>query len=247
MTADGTSLVVRRLVTGYGGLPIVDGVDLAAAPGAVTVVIGPNGCGKSTTMRAIGGLLPIDDGEVRLVRRGSAVQLAGLSPPQRLAAGLSYVPQERTGFPDMSVHENLVLGGWLWRRDREELARRLAHVYAALPMLKEWGGRQLGLLSGGQQKLVEIGRALVSAPGVLILDEPTAGVSPAAVDDLLVLLRSIADREGTAVLMVEQNLEAALRVADHAYCLVAGHNSTDGPAAQILGRLPGIVESWLWA
>jgi branched-chain amino acid transport system ATP-binding protein len=246
MTTNATALEVRGLVTGDGGLPIVHGVSLTALPGRVTVVVGPNGCGKSTTLRAIGGLLPIEGGEVKLASDGRDTQLAKLSPSGRLACGLGFVPQERTGFPDMTVHENLMLGAWLWRRDHTQVVARLSHVYGVLPKLDELRNRRLGLLSGGQQKLVEIGRALVSSPRVLILDEPTAGVSPALADELLALLREIAERDGAAVLMVEQNLEPALRAADHAYCLAAGRNSTEGSAADVLARLPEIVESWLW-
>jgi branched-chain amino acid transport system ATP-binding protein len=147
----------------------------------------------------------------------------------------------------MSVHENLALGGWLWRRRRAQLAERLGRVYDALPQLVEWCDRRMGLLSGGQQKLVEIGRALVSSPSVILLDEPTAGVASAVADELLALLRGLAERDGVAVLMVEQNLELALRAADYGYCLVAGRNSTEGLATDVLDRLPEIVESWLWA
>jgi len=246
MSASDATLQVRDLITGYGGLPIVNGVSLTAKPGQVTVVIGPNGCGKSTTMRAVSGLLPVTAGEVRLARNGTGAGLETLSPSERLALGLSFVPQERTGFPDMTVHENLALGGWLWRRKRAELEPRLTRVYDALPKLREWRDRRMGLLSGGQQKLVELGRALVSTPSVILLDEPTAGVAPAAAEELLGLLREIAERDHVAVLMVEQNLEPALRAADHAYCLVAGRNSTEGEAADVLGRLEEIVESWLW-
>lgn len=246
MNTMGTTLDVSGLVAGYGGLPIVNGVSLTAEAGRVTVVIGPNGCGKSTTMRALGGLLPTIGGHVRLLANQTPTELGTMSPADRLALGLSYVPQERTGFLDMSVHENLKLGGWLWRRNRAELAPRLARVYEALPNLGKWRDRRMGLLSGGQQKLVELGRALVSTPRVIMLDEPTAGVAPGAATELLQLLRGIAERDQVAVLMVEQNLEPALEVADHAYSLVAGRNSTEGPAGDVLDRLPEIVESWLW-
>ena len=241
-----TTLDVHGLVAGYGGLPIVNGVSLTAESGRVTVVIGPNGCGKSTTMRALGGLLPISGGHVRLVANEIPTELGTMSASERLELGLSYVPQERTGFLDMTVHENLALGGWLWRRNRAELAPRLARVYEALPNLKKWRNRRMGLLSGGQQKLVELGRALVSTPQVILLDEPTAGVAPGAATELLELLREIAERDQVAVLMVEQNLGPALEAADHAYSLVAGRNSTEGPAGEVLDRLPEIVESWLW-
>jgi branched-chain amino acid transport system ATP-binding protein len=197
-------------------------------------------------MRALGGLLPISGGHVRLVTNRVPTELGTMSPSERLALGLSYVPQERTGFLDMSVHENLTLGAWLWRGNRAELAPRLARVYESLPNLGKWRNRPMGLLSGGQQKLVELGRALVSTPRVIMLDEPTAGVAPGAAAELLHLLRGIAERDKVAVLMVEQNLEPALEAADHAYSLVAGRNSTEGPAGDVLDRLPEIVESWLW-
>jgi ABC-type branched-subunit amino acid transport system ATPase component len=246
MSTIGTTLDVHGLVAGYGGLPIVNGVSLTAEAGRVTVVIGPNGCGKSTMMRALGGVLPISGGNVRLVANQIPTDLGTMSPSERLALGLSYVPQERTGFLDMSVHENLKLGGWLWRRNRAELAPRLSRVYEVLPNLGKWRNRRMGLLSGGQQRLVELGRALVSAPRVIMLDEPTAGVAPGAAAELLEVLRGIAERDQVAVLMVEQNLEPALEVADRAYSLVAGRNSTEGPAGDVLDRLPEIVESWLW-
>ena len=125
-------------------------------------------------------------------------------------------------------------------------ARAWTASTSTFPKLIEWRNKRMGLLSGGQQKLVELGRALVSRPSVIILDEPTAGLAPPAAEELLALLRELAQGQGVTVLMVEQNLEPALRTADHAYCVVAGRNSTDGPAQEILGRLPEIVESWLW-
>jgi branched-chain amino acid transport system ATP-binding protein len=232
-------------VTGYGGLPIVLGVSLSAPAGQLTLVIGPNGSGKSTTMRAIAGLLPSDKGRVQLTGQEGSVDLSGFSPRERLARGLAFVPQERTGFPHMSVADNLALGGWLWRRDRRELNRRIQTTLEALPQLRDWRDRQFGALSGGQQKLAEVGRALVSAPKVLILDEPTAGVSPAVTDQLLETLRSLATERSVSVLMVEQNLESALRAADYAFCLVGGRNDQDGPAAEIEADLKGIVARWL--
>jgi branched-chain amino acid transport system ATP-binding protein len=241
------ALRAEDVTAGYGGLPIVRGVSLDARAGAITLVIGPNGSGKSTFLRAVSGTLRERGGRVTLDREGEAVEIHELAPHQRLALGLTYVPQERTGFVGMTVEENILLGGWLWRRKRDELEKRVADVYEVIPLLRDLKSRRLGDLSGGQQKLTEVGRALVSRPAVLVLDEPTAGLAPSVAGQLLELFRKIADERSVAVLLVEQNIEIALEMADHAYCLVAGLTSLDAPAADVRARLPEIVESWLWS
>jgi branched-chain amino acid transport system ATP-binding protein len=240
------ALRAENVTAGYGGLPIVRGVSLDARPGDVTLVIGPNGSGKSTLLRALSGVLRERGGRVAVTRDGSFVDVQELEPHQRLGLGLTYVPQERTGFAGMTVDENIRLGGWLWRRRKEELARRVDDVYDTIPLLYELRSRRLGDLSGGQQKLAEVGRALVSHPTTLMLDEPTAGLAPAVAAQLLELFNKIADERGVAVLLVEQNIEFALEASDYAYCLVAGLTSLAAPAADVRGRLAEIVASWLW-
>jgi branched-chain amino acid transport system ATP-binding protein len=219
-------LSVESLVTGYKQMEIVHGVSIEVYIGEMVVVIGPNGCGKSTLLKAIGGLLRTWTGSIHL----KGERLDRLSPRQRLLAGIGYVPQSANVFASMSVLENLRMGALLAPKGFEE---RLANVLSIFPVLANLRSRPAGKLSGGQQQMVAVGRALMGGPSVLLLDEPTAGLAPKLVGELFAAIREIA-KQGVPALIVEQNAMSALEVADRAYVLANGVKALEGPAQRIL-------------
>ncbi len=232
----GARLSVRGLSAGYGAFQVLRGLNLDVRPG-LTVILGPNGAGKTTLMRALNGLIP----------RSGDVLLNGEHLPERtdaiVRAGISLVPEGRELFAQMTVLENVELGGWLL--PKAERAARVARVFDDFPKLRERAGQLAGTMSGGEQQMVAVARALVSAPRLLMLDEPSLGLAPRMVDELLAIARRIADA-GTTVLMVEQNVRKALAVADRGYLLERGALVASGPA-QLLARSTVIRETYLGA
>lgn len=219
-------LEIKGLRGGYGALDeIVKGIDLSVAPGEVVVVIGPNGAGKSTLLKMVAGLVPFKSGSVGFgdasVRPGDSLSA--------IAAGLGFVPQEANVFASMSVRENLELGTFLDRRNKRD---RIEAQFERFPMLRERSRQSAGSLSGGQRQLLALAIALIGSPRVLLLDEPTAGLSPAAADMLFDMVRQLA-AEGLAILMVEQNALAALESADRGVVLMAGQKRMDDAAARL--------------
>ncbi len=225
-----TRLAVDGLSAGYGHTPIVSEVSLAVGQGEIVAIIGPNGAGKSTLLKAIVGVIPAMAGRVSLA--GSDV--TNLRGDVLARRGLGYVPQSNDVFDALSVAENLEMGGYLL--DRERLAARRDAVLELLPALGAMLRRGAGKLSGGERKMLAIGRALMLDPGVLVLDEPTAGLSPQLSAALLREHVCRLAQAGTAVLLVEQRARAALEIAAWAYVMVAGRVHVDGPAAGLLAR-----------
>jgi branched-chain amino acid transport system ATP-binding protein len=227
-------LRVRGLSAGYGAFLVLRDLAFEARPG-LTVVLGPNGAGKTTLLRALNGLLP----------RGGEVLLDGEDLPEKtneiVRAGVALVPEGRQLFPQLTVRDNLELGGWLL--PKAERAERVAQVMADFPKLRERAAQQAGTMSGGEQQMVAVARALVSAPRLLMLDEPSLGLAPRMVDELLAIARRIADN-GTTVLMVEQNVKKALAVADRGYVLERGTLVASGPA-RLLARSSIVREAYL--
>jgi len=219
------ALEATRLRAGYGAAEIVHGVDLTLSAGEMLTLIGPNGAGKSTLLKALAGAAQVMGGRVALMGRDvTGADAAGIA-----AAGAAYVPQERNIFRSLTVEENLGIGGWLAGR---QLPARRAQVLRLLPELAGFSRRIAGRLSGGERQTLAGGMALMVEPRVLLVDEPTAGLSPALVGRLLELLRRLAD-EGLGVLIVEQNARAALARADRAMVLVDGQVAASGTAAEI--------------
>lgn len=218
----------EKMIGGYGGVDILNGCSIAVEASEIVVVVGPNGAGKSTAMKAIFGMLPLRHGRVSL----NGVDITGLAPHQRVACGMAFVPQTHNVFTSMSVEENLEMGAFSLNTP---FAETLEQVYGLFPVLAEKRRQPAGELSGGQRQQVAVGRALMTSPKLLLLDEPTAGVSPIVMDELFDRIIGIADR-GIAVLMVEQNAKQALSIADRGYVLVQGENRFTDTGAALLAN-----------
>ena len=222
-------LEVTGLRAGYvPGVDILSGVSLEAAANAVTLVIGPNGAGKSTLLRTMFGLLRPNAG--RVLFRGEDV--TGASPSTLKAAGVSYVTQDINSFPLLTVEENLMMGAWVFRRDRARLTRQLDQVYAMFPILKDKRRDRAGSLSGGQGRMLSVARELMTQPSLLLIDEPTAGLAPNLVAQVYDILATAKTATGAAILLVEQNVEEALPLADHIYLVNLGQVKAEGPGRE---------------
>ena len=229
-------LEVERVSGGYGGVDILNGVDLVVDEGQIVVMIGPNGAGKSTAMKAIFGLVRVRTGTIRF----AGEDITNAQPDRLVPKGMSYVPQDRNVFPTLTVEENLDMGAYI-RRD--DYSAELEQVFEIFPVLKERRRQQAGLMSGGERQMVAMGRALMVKPRLLMLDEPTAGLSPKFID--LIFERILAvNARGISILMVEQNAKKALGFAHHAYVLVTGANRYDDTGPNLLAN-PEVAEMFL--
>jgi branched-chain amino acid transport system ATP-binding protein len=227
-TDDAPILSLDGVVGGYGKVTILNGTTFQVARGAITTVIGPNGAGKSTVFKAIFGLLPLRAG--RIVFDGQDV--TGFTPARLLELGISYVPQGRNVFPELSVLDNLELGGYSATRS-VNVAERIEQVLARFPVLRQKAHTQVSTMSGGQQKLLEIARALLLDPKLLLIDEPSIGLSPLMVQETFDILADMRSR-GVSVLMVEQNAKSALQHSDYGLVLELGETRLHDRAAAIL-------------
>ena len=222
------ALETRQLVAGYEpDLPIVRGIDFAVTRGELVVVLGPNGAGKSTFIKAIAGLVPVHGGSVLL----GGTDITAAAAHEKITQGLGFVPQTENIFTTMSIAENLQLAADLLPRSRQ--GQRIAHVLAMFPDLATRTAQRAGQLSGGQRQMLAVARALVVEPQVLILDEPSAGLSPKVAQDVFTDLRAI-NRAGVTVILVEQNVKSALAIADRGVILVDGELRHEGPAAALV-------------
>ena len=220
-------LEVRDATVHYHKVAALRGVSLDVPDGSVVTIIGANGAGKSTLLRAISGLEGLSEGEIRF----SGQRIDGTLPEKVVALGIAQVPEGRRVFPDLTVQENLNTGAYL-RRDREQVSRDLDGVFEHFPRLRERRRQWAKTLSGGEQQMLAIGRALMSNPRLLLLDEPTIGLSPVLVQEMARIIREIHER-GVPVVLVEQNAELALRLADYAYVLEIGSVALHGPASEL--------------
>jgi len=229
-------LIGENMSGGYGGPDILHGCTIAVEKGEIAVIVGPNGAGKSTAMKAIFGMLALREGSVRL----DGTDITRLSPQDRVRAGMGFVPQVANVFTTMTVEENLEMGAYI-RRD--DFADTMAQVFDLFPILREKRRQPAGELSGGQRQQVAVGRALMTRPKVLMLDEPTAGVSPIVMDELFDKILEVA-ATGIAILMVEQNARQALDIADRGYVLVQGANRFTDTGEALLAN-PEVRASFL--
>lgn len=233
-------LQLLDLVGGYGGMTILNGCTFDVQRAAITTVIGPNGAGKSTTFKAIFGMVRIRSGRILL----NGQDVLGASQARLLELGICYVPQGRNIFPELSVRDNLELGG-VALGTAAALKPRVEQALDRFPILREKSASQASTLSGGQQKLLEIARGLIAEPKLMLIDEPSIGLSPIMVKDVFATLQALRDR-GMSVLMVEQNARSALAISDYAIVLETGRTRMMGPAAQILAD-PRVAKLFLGA
>ncbi len=229
-------LSALNMTAGYGGADIIHDCDITVEKGEIAVVVGPNGAGKSTAMKAVFGMLSLNQGSVML----NGEDITKMAPQQRVAIGMGFVPQNQNVFVSLSVQENLEMGAYI--RD-DDISESLEHVYDLFPALYEKRLQPAGELSGGQRQQVAVGRALMTQPRLLMLDEPTAGVSPIVMDDLFDQILEIA-KTGIAILMVEQNARQALEIADHGFVLVQGRNRFTDTGEALLAN-PEVRRSFL--
>lgn len=231
-------LILEGIVAGYGKMTILNGTSARIRRGAITTVIGPNGAGKSTMFKAIFGLLPIRSGTVTFSGR----DITNFTPRQILDAGIAYIPQGRNIFPELSVRHNLELGG-VALSDQAELPARLDRIMQRFPMLKEKAGAQASTLSGGQQKMLEVARGLLLDPKLILIDEPSIGLSPLVVKEVLSILKSLRDK-GVTILLIEQNAKQALQISDHCLVLEQGQTRIEDTAPKVLAD-PRIAQLFL--
>ena len=221
-----TALIGSAMTGGYGGADILKGCTVEVESGEIAVIVGPNGAGKSTAMKAMFGMLDLRAGSVLL----DGEDITNLLPQHRVQRGMGFVPQTQNVFTSMTVEENLEMGGFI-RGD--DFSDTIEEIYNLFPVLHEKRAQPAGELSGGQRQQVAVGRALMTQPKVLMLDEPTAGVSPIVMDDLFDRIIDVA-RTGIAILMVEQNAKQALTIADRGYVMVQGENRYTDTGAALL-------------
>ena len=226
-----------QMTAGYGDGPdIISSCSISANRGEIVAILGPNGAGKSTAMKAMLGLLNLKSGSVTL----DGEDISKISPQDRVKQGISFVPQTRNVFAELTVRENLEIGGFL----REEgLDQMIENIYNLFPILSEKKSQIVGQLSGGQRQQVALGRALMSEPSVLMLDEPTAGVSPIVMDELFEHIIKV-KKTNVAIIMVEQNAKQALSISDRGYVLVTGQNKFEGSGKELLND-PEVRRSFL--
>jgi len=230
-------LEVRELYAGYHrDLHILRGVSAIARPGQLTAILGANGVGKSTLLKAIFGFLTPASGQVLL----EGVEITGTAPNQMVERGVAYGPQQPGIFAEMTVEENIMIGAWTFRRDAGRIRRKLDENYDRFPVLRGRRRSAAVELSGGQRRMVELARVLMSEPRYLLIDEPTAGVAPIVADGVYATLTVLRD-EGVGIVLVDQDIRRALRVADYVYVIDLGQNRLEGPPADL-----GSVETVFW-
>jgi len=230
------NLIGKNITAGYGGVDIIKDINLYVNAGEIVVIVGPNGAGKSTAMKSLLGMLKLTSGSVKFSEKTITTML----PQDRVSLGIAFVPQNKNVFTGMTVEENLEMGAFL-RHDN--IKDTIDQIYELFPILQKKRNQSAGELSGGQRQQVAFGRALMTMPKILMLDEPTAGVSPIVMDDLFSRIIEVG-KTGVGILMVEQNAKQALNIADRGYVLVNGKNSREGTGQELLNN-PDVRKSFL--
>ncbi len=227
-------------VSYYGDISILQGVSLSAESSKITAIIGPNGAGKSTLLKTVCGFLKPKKGNVFFRGR----EITGLQPHTLMGMGLAYIPQYNSLFPDLSVKENLELGAWTFRKDRKRIRDGIEKVFQRYPFLKEKASLKTIKLSGGQQRILELGRTLMGSPQVLLLDEITAMIAPKVAKEIYQDIEKLSN-EGMTVVMVDQNVRQVIEISDYIFILELGKNKVNGSKEAFSGRLKNIIQDWL--
>lgn len=227
-------------VSYYGDIDILKNVSLSAEEGLITSIIGPNGAGKSTLLKTLYGLLKPKTGTVHLRDR----EITGLKVHEFIKTGIAYVPQLRSIFPDLTVEENLQLGAWIFKKDKQKVKEAIGKVFERFPALAEKRHDSAGLLSGGQQKILEIGRTLLTNPSICLLDEPTATLAPRIADQIYATIVNLR-ADNITIVMVDQRVRQAFEISDHIYVLELGENKVNGTKKDFEGGLKEVIKGWL--
>ena len=231
-------LKIKDLHVSYGGIKALRGINLEVPDGKIVTLIGANGAGKSTTLRTISGLVNAESGSITY----DGKELIGMSINKILETGIAHSPEGRKVFADLTVLENLKIGAYL-RKDKAEIEKDIKWVYSLFPRLEERHWQLAGTLSGGEQQMLAVGRALMSRPKVLMMDEPSLGLAPLVVQDIFSIIKTI-NEQGVTVLLIEQNANMALKIADYAYVLETGNITKHGTGAELLAD-ESIKEAYL--
>ena len=235
-------LRVEEIFVGYyKDINILQGVSIKAEKGQITSIIGPNGVGKSTLLRAIYGFLKPSRGRILY----DSEDITGMNPYAAAKKGVAYIPQRRNVFPYLSVEENMEMGAWTFKRDKARIRQKLEENYRRFPNLAAKRKVKATFLSGGEQRMIELGRALMAEPRLLLVDEPTAGLAPLFAEEIRNKLEELKE-QGKAIILVEQNIKEAISIADYVYVLDLGRNKVEGSQADFATDLKDLVKDWLF-
>ena len=232
-------LEVTDLCVNYGGIKALKGISFSVEEGQICTLIGANGAGKSTALRAISGLVPVKSGSIRFKDQ----EIAGLDTQRVVERGVVLVPEGRRVFDNLTVLENLKIGAYL-RKDSAGIARDIEYVYSLFPRLKERHWQSAGTLSGGEQQMLAVGRAMMAKPKLLMMDEPSLGLAPLIVKGIFEIITRLSRESGTTILLIEQNAAAALKAADYGYVIETGEIKIEGAGEQLLND-PPVQEAYL--
>lgn len=234
-------LTVEQVEAGYDDITILNGISLQARKGQMTLLIGPNGAGKSTLLKTIFGLIRPAAGSILFEENN----LTALAADRRAQLGIGYLLQRVSVFPELSIEENLKMGAYSFRSDTRKVKARLENAFDRFPFLREKRQLPAGLLSGGQKRMAEIARTLMIKPKLMLVDEPSAGLSPKMAKEVYQTLHQLKEEENITFLLVDQNVREAVKIADYVYVLERGKVSSESPAGDIEKNLSQVVESWL--